>query len=184
MALSGELYRSLRQDIEADFEARRRELEDQRLRAIEALNEAWPKMGGSETDLTALATEVGDSLDKKTAVRVYQESPSISNSSSSRTVPMNAIRDEIESVLSNSETDIVTQSELKDRILRKYPNGKVPSIRAGVSRILSKRLEHGELELIEEGKAGMPNRYRKTRREEAQEPTEIETEDIALKPGS
>src|SRR5215212_7793857 len=99
MTLSADLYRSLRQDIETEFEARRRELEDARLKAIEVLNEAWPKMGGSEQDVAALAAEVRDSLADEIATSTAQDPTYTLNGSSVSKVSTKAIREEIESLL-------------------------------------------------------------------------------------
>jgi len=79
---------------------------------------------------------------------------------------MDVIRREIQEVLANTEPNgEVTQTEIKDRILSEYPDAKIPSVRSAISRILSSHLKQGELELMEEGKAGTPNRYRKKRTE-------------------
>lgn len=180
MTLGPELYKSLRQNIEADFDAQIRELEVRRHKAIEVLNEAWPKMGGSEEDLRTLAAELEAST--KDTVASSGEAVSQSNGSTGRTIPMKVVQDEVESYLSGTDTQIVTQTEIKDRLLSKYPNAKVPSIRSAISHFLSGLVEQGELELIEKGRAGKPNRYRKTAQKEAKE-EEPETGVFALRSG-
>jgi hypothetical protein len=77
------------------------------------------------------------------------------------------VRRVVQEAIANIEYNAeITQTDIKDRILSEYPDAKVPSVRSSISRILSSYLEHGGLELIEEGKAGSPNRYRKKRTEE------------------
>jgi hypothetical protein len=163
MSLSVELYKALRQNIEAEFEARIRELEVQRREAITALNEAWPKMGGSEEDLASF--EIDTTLPPAVeGSRVNMETAPAANGSSSRTVPMKVVRQEVNDVMSDERIHIVTQSEIKERILKKYPNSKVPSVRSAISHFLKDLTEGGALELIEKGQAGAPNKYRKTGR--------------------
>lgn len=163
MTLSVTLYEKLRRDIEADFEARKRELEGQRREAIKALNEAWPKMGGSKEDLLSFEMETTIAARPVSSKpNAYGDAAPAANGSSGRTVSMKAVRQEIDDVMSDEQIDIVTQSEIKERILKKYPDAKVPSIRSAISHFLGDLTKGGTLELVEKGKAGTPNRYRKT----------------------
>jgi hypothetical protein len=165
MTLSVQLYESLRRDIEAEFEARKRELDDQRREAIRVLNEAWPKMGGSAEDLLSFKMEK-TILARPAAPKpsAFGDGASEADGSSGRTVSMKAVRQEVDAVMLDERTDIITQTEIKDRILEKYPDAKVPSIRSAISHFLSALTKSGDLELIEKGSGGSPNRYRKTRR--------------------
>ena len=167
MTLNRNLLESFLRDIDADFQAQldarmekvRKELEVNRRKAIEALYKAWPQMGGSKKDLDVLAAEIETPLEDST---LKARKNGQSRHTQGRTVPMDVIRREVQEVLAQTEDNgIVTQSEIKDRILSEYPDGKVPSVRSAISRILSGYLERGELELEEEGKAGSPNKYRK-----------------------
>jgi hypothetical protein len=162
MTLSVKLYKSLRRDIEAEFEARKRELEDQRREAVRVLNEAWPKMGGSKEDLASFQIETALAESDKTSANT--ESGPVVSGSYSRTVPMKTVRQEIDTVMADGGIDVLTQSEIKERLLKKYPDAKVPSIRSAISHFLSELTKEGDLELIEKGRAGSPNKYRKTRR--------------------
>jgi hypothetical protein len=165
MTLSVTLYEKLRRDIDAEFEARKRELESQRREAVKALNEAWPKMGGSTEDLLSFEMETTISA-RSTSDKpnVYGDAAPVVNGSYSRTVPMKDVRHEVDAVILDERMDIITQTEIKDRILEKYPDAKVPSIRSAISHFLSAMTKNGDLELIEKGTGGSPNKYRKTRR--------------------
>lgn len=172
MTLKRDLLESFVRDIDANFQAEvdarmkevRRELEVDRRKAIEALYKAWPQMGGSEKDLDVLTVELQAPLDGLSSESSGNDRQS--KRSGGQTVPMNVVRQEVQEVLEQAEYDVVvTQTEIKDRIVDKYPDAKIPSVRSAISRLLSGYLEQGELELVEEGKAGAPNRYRKKRRE-------------------
>lgn len=174
MTLNRNLLESFLRDINADFQAQvdarmeevRKELEVHRRKAIEALYKAWPQMGGSKKDLDVLAAEIETPLEDAT---LKARKNGQSRHTQGRIVPMDVIRREVQEVLAQTEDNgIITQSEIKDRILREYPDGKIPSVRSAISRILSGYLERGELELDEEGKAGSPNKYRKVRSKERQ----------------
>jgi hypothetical protein len=159
MTLGPNLYKSIRQKIDADFDVEQSELDARRRKAIEALNEAWPKMGGSEEDLKTLSTEAFGR--KGSAVVSSREPVPQSNGSAGRTVPMKAIGVEVENFLDEVGTGMITQTEIKDRVLSKYPDAKMPSVRSAISHFLSDLTKQGKLELVEKGKAGSPHKYRK-----------------------
>jgi hypothetical protein len=169
MTLSSELYSALRQNIEDEFAARKRELEEQRRQAILALNEAWPKMGGSEEDLASLASVGGVATGRSSGVagvavvRAPRGGAPTPNGEPGRTIRRSVIEAEIEDVLSDEEIVVVTQTDIKDRILAKYPDAKVHSLRSAISHYLSELAKRGQLELVEKGKAGRPSKYRKNK---------------------
>jgi hypothetical protein len=169
--LRGELYKSLLRNIEAEFEARQRDLESERRKAIEALNEAWPKMGGSEQDLipVGVAATVSSPVEEREGDQ-WQEAgeaaPTRNGASPGRTIHMSVIREEVLKALSESDSDIVTQPELKERIMDKYPDADVARVASAISRCLTQLTKRGDLELVEKGRARAPHKYRKTKREE------------------
>jgi len=177
MTLKRDLLESFLRDIDTDFEAQlderlevvKKELEVNRRKAIEALYKAWPQMGGSEKDLDVLAAELKTPSDDST-FRLRRNGRRFKGSQGGqRTIPMAVIRQEVQEVVAQTEYNgIVTQTEIKDRILSKYPDAKVPSVRSAISRLLSGYLERGDLSLEEEGKSGSANKYRKKRTERNQ----------------
>jgi hypothetical protein len=173
MTLKRDLLESFLRDINHDFQAQldarmeeiRKELEVERRKAIEGLYNVWPQMGGAKEDLDVLATELEMPV-SDTSLEARRNGRQSKGSQGERTIPMNMIRQEIQGVLANTEYNSeVTQTYIKDRILSEYPDAKVPSLRSAISRLLSGYVERGELELLEKGKAGSPNRYRKKRTE-------------------
>jgi len=177
--LSTDLYKSLLRDIEAEFEARQRDLESERRRAIEALNEAWPKMGGSERDLVSTAVDVAVAEAVSSTVEESpieegahdqpqepgEDLPARNGASSGRTIHMTLIREEVLRALSDTEADVITQPEIKERVLDKYPDANVARAASGISRALTQLTKRGELELVERGTARAPHKYRKTNKE-------------------
>lgn len=179
MALRVQLYQSLRQDIDSELdaefdtelEALKKELEkkfeDKRRKAIEALNEAWPKMGGSEKDLALFTTEAQEPFITETTRTDAEEIEPTSNGSSvGRTIPMVTLREEAWKVLQDPEIDIVTQPDIRERILDKYPDAKVQSVRSVISMYLNTLAKQGDIELVEQGKAGSASKYRAKKRNE------------------
>jgi hypothetical protein len=173
MTLKRDLLESFLRDINIDFQAQldtrveeiRKEIDIERRKAIEALYNVWPQMGGAKKDLDVLAAELETPMGD-TSLETRRDGRQPTGSGGQRTIPMDVIRREIQEVLANTEPNgEVTQTEIKDRILSEYPDAKIPSVRSAISRILSSHLKQGELELMEEGKAGTPNRYRKKRTE-------------------
>jgi hypothetical protein len=173
MTLKRDLLESFLRDINNDFQAQldarmeeiRKELEVERRKAIEGLYNVWPQMGGAKKDLDVLEAELEMPV-SDTSLEARKNGRQSKGSQGERTIPMNVIRQEIQEVLANTEYNgEVTQTEIKDRILSEYPDAKVPSVRSAISRLLSGYVERGELELLEKGKAGAPNKYRKKRTE-------------------
>lgn len=184
MALDGNLYKSLVRNIdaqiEADLEAHiqaciddcKKEAEEKRHKAIKALNEAWPTMGGSEEDLVAFAAEVGTlSLSNEAEVDSSQEAAS-RNGSLNNAANKDVVEQELRDVLSDPEISIITQTEIRNRILDKYHNLNEASVRAAVNLHLRELTDQGKLELAEKGRAGRPSKYRKkVKKAEAEETT-------------
>ena len=170
MSLKRDLLENFLRDINADFEAQlnermeevRKELELSRRKAIEALYDTWPRMGGSRDDLDVLKAE----LDRGTgslAISGQKNGRQSGQAQGGITIPMRVIQEEIQQVLAEADSaDLITQSQIKDRILEKYPDAKLPSVRTAISHYLSDLTKRGGLELVEKGKAGTPHKYRKS----------------------
>lgn len=187
--LKADLYRSLlgsiNTEFDAELEAFTKGLESRRRKAIEALNEAWPKMGGSEEDLVLSVAEVADSspVKHKADGQRQEVAPTRNGSSPKRTIPTATIREEVQNALLGAEGEIITQGYLRERILRKYPDAKVGSLAPAISRTLSQLTERGELELVERGVAGAPHKYRKKRGQAEEARQARETEETLLRSG-
>lgn len=169
------LYKSWLQDIETESEARRKDLENDRRKAIEALNEAWLKMGGSERDLVSISAEdAASTVDEAPPTQegthnqlreTVEAAPTRNGTSSGRTIHMTTIRKEVLGALSDMEADVITQPEIKDRVLDKYPDANAARAASAISRALTQLTERGELELIQRGTARAPHKYRKVNKE-------------------
>ena len=170
--LRADLYQSLLQKVdaeihaefEAEYDALKRRFADQHRKAIEALNEAWPKMGGSEEDLISPTAEapIPSTVEEQPDNQRRETAPTRNGSSPGRTtIPTKVIREEVRSALQDADIEIITQSYLKDRILQKYPDAKITSLAPAISRTLSQFTAQGKLELIEKGVAGAPHKYRR-----------------------
>ncbi len=66
--------------------------------------------------------------------------------------------------MDDANVEIVTQTEIKNNLLREYPDAKLPSVRSAIANELLALREQGYIELVEEGRAGQPNKYRKVGR--------------------
>lgn len=156
-------YKSVRRKIEAGFETRLKRLEVERRRAIETLNEAWPKMGGSTKDITRFeAYEEAVPHGESTVVNHPRDDSPAPNSSFERTVPMKAVRRATQDVL-DDEIEVITQTVIQDRLLREHPDAEIQPLRVSISRLLRELKEQNKLILIEAGRGGVPNKYRKNR---------------------
>jgi hypothetical protein len=173
MTLKRDLLESFLRDINVDFQAQfdarveeiKKELDVERRKAIKSLYDVWPQMGGAKKDLDVLAAEL-ELPASDTSFEARKNGRQRKGAQGQRTIPMDVIRREVQEVIATTGyNDVITQTEVKDRILAQYPDAKIPSVRSAISRVLSGYLERGGLELIEEGKAGSPNVYRRGKME-------------------
>lgn len=149
--------------IQAKFEAEVKQAEEQRDKDIEDAHRWWLDHGGSEQDFASPPDEVAaPPVDDKPVARKLQRNRSKTNGSGGRTISKDIIQKFVRDVLADPSVDLVTQTEVKDRLLREYPDAKVPSVRSGITNELTALKDQGQLELAEEGRAGTPNKYRKT----------------------
>lgn len=155
-------YKSVLRTVERRFEIRQKRLDTERRQAIEALNEAWPKMGGSAEDIARFAAyqEAPPQIEKAVVHPPQDDAPTL-NGSSERTVPMKAVRRATEDILNDEATEIITQSLIQDRLLAEFPDAEIQPLRVSISRLLRQLKELNVLALVEEGRGGAPNRYRK-----------------------
>jgi hypothetical protein len=174
MSLQRETLESFLRDINLDFQAQldarmeviKKEIEVERRKAIERLYKVWPQMGGAKNDLDVLAAELQLPAEETNLETRSNGNRSHKQEGGDRTIPMSDVRRVVQEAIASIEYDAeITQTDIKDRILSEYPDAKVPSVRAAISRLLKDRLKRGELEIVEEGKAGSPNRYRKKKTE-------------------
>ena len=88
------------------------------------------------------------------------------------TVSKDVVLKFVDEVMNDPTVDVVTQTEVKDRILAHYPVSRdyLNSLRILIIGPLNELEEQGYLELVERASAGKPNKYRKTgKRPERQE---------------
>lgn len=153
-------YKSVRQKIESGFEARRKRLEAECRQAIETLNEAWPKMGGSKEDIARFERyHEAPVPDEDTGVPSPQSHSAVFNVSYKSAVPMRYVRRVTQDVLDDDEIEIVTQSVIQNRLLAEYPDAEIQPLRVSISRLLRELKEQDKLILIEEGRGGAPHKY-------------------------
>lgn len=173
MAFDADFYKSTVQridaEIEADLEIRiqacvedcKKQAEEKRRNAIEAFNEAWPKMGGSKEDLVAFVAESKTPSSSGTVEVDSSREVASRNGSLNQPANKDIVEQELRDVLSGPEIGIITQTGIRKRVLDKYPNRNEDSVRAVVNLYLSELVQQGKLEVVEKGKAGRPSKYRK-----------------------
>lgn len=174
--LDPEKYKALLRDADAAIEAQiRREFEPRRHRVWDHIHQVWLDLGGSEEAWDAL---VADALSGSSAARdirsqdTKHRSPRTNSSAGSR-VSQAVIQKYVDDAIADPDLEIVTQTEVKDQVLRDYPDAKVHSVRSAISTRLSELAREGELVLLEQGKAGSPSKYGKPQRSVA--PTQTES---------
>lgn len=157
--------------IEADYEATVREAKETIRRAKERrdalIEEAreWAQ-GNNSTEMGLPGT-----LENDKALSPVKGTPhtngAVSNDSSENVenmVSKDIVLKFVDEVMADPEVDIVTQPLIKERILAHYPVSKknINNLRILIIYPLNELVEQGYLELVEQAKAGKPNKYRKT----------------------
>lgn len=146
--------------IQAQHQAKVDSANQWRDREIEDARAWFRERGGSDRDFDSLSNKVtaNGSTDQETP----QQSPPKTDGPSGRTVSTDVIIRYVYEVLNDFSVEVVTQTEAKNRLLEDYPDAKVPSVRSGIANYLRALRQRGYLDLIEEGRAGQPNKYRRT----------------------
>ncbi len=164
--------------IEAAYEAEVKQAEKRRAENIAKTRQWWIASGGSEKDVPeslnglAIAIGVGSPIgtafttpvvkqETASAPRKPRRNRSKANGSGGRTIPKEVIQFFVQDVLTDPDVSIVTQTEIKDRLLREHPDANIPSVRSAIAHALSDLKGDGHLELVEKAWAGSPNKYRK-----------------------
>lgn len=176
MTLNAQRYKSLREDVESGFDLREKDLREQlraleseRLEAVKLLNETWPKLGGSEEDIVAF--ESGQPVpsingqDANGTTQGQDDAPAPGRLIGRFSGVQGPLVDRyVQRVMADPEIVIVTQTEIKDRILADFHvnKGALNSLRVSITMRLNELVERGYLELVEKARAGQPNKYRKT----------------------
>ena len=143
--------------IQSQHQARVDAANQWRDQEIEEARAWFTERGGSDRDFDSLSNKVtanGSTDQGATQVKT--------NGSGRRTIPMEVIKTFVHRVLSDLSVEDVTQTVVKDRLLVEYPDAKIPSIRSAIANELLDLKRTGYLVLVEEGRAGQPNKYRRT----------------------
>jgi hypothetical protein len=160
-------YKAFRRRIETGYAALQKRIDVERHQAIEALNEAWPKMGGSEKDIARFEKyHEAPSRGESTVTHDPKHEVSTLNGSykrSSTTIPMNDVRKAALDVWADDEIETITQTIIQHRVLAEYPHADVQRLRVYISRLLRELEGQNMITLIEKGKGGNPSKYRKNK---------------------
>lgn len=156
--------------IQAKFEAEVKQAEEQRDKDIEDAHRWWLEHGGSEQDFATPPDEIAippvdDSppVDDRTVARVPRRTRARTNGSGGRTISKSVVQKFVREVMDDPDVEAISQTVIKDRLLREYPDAKIPSVRSAITNELTELRGQGRLELVEQGRAGTPNKYKKTR---------------------
>lgn len=159
--------------INAEYEATVREAKETIRRAeelrdalIAGARESAQDKDGTVTDLPVPPKE-GEA--PPSVESTPQGDGAVANGSGS-TVSKHTVLSFVDEVMADPTVDIVTQTEVRERIMASHPVSKshLNSLRIQIVMRLNELEEAGFLELVERARAGKPNKYRKTgkRREE------------------
>lgn len=158
--------------INAECEAEIKQAEQRRDRKI-AYYRAWwiEEFGGSEEDFPSEPKEANATSPSEHVIsRAPQEEARVSANGSARrtatqkgqTVPQKVVWSYVDSTLADPSVEIVSQTIVRERVVRDYPEAKLPSIRSAIANRLTELHKGGKLELVEEARGGEPNKFRRT----------------------
>ncbi len=157
--------------IRAEYDAEVRQAAVRRDKKIADFRNWWLKVGGSEEDFPNDPKEANvPSPSEHEISRVPQEeSKSAANGSTGRavtqkgqTVPQKVVWSYVDSTLADPSVEIISQTVIRERVVRDYPEAKLPSIRSAIANRLTELNKQGKLELVEEARGGEPNKFRRT----------------------
>jgi len=150
--------------VNAEYEAAMKRAEEMRAKKYARIRNWWLEEGGSEQDLDFAPSKVSASPVAETPVaRKSRQTRARANGSGGQTISKSVIQEFVGQFMDDPNIEVVSQTDIKDKVLREYPDAKVPSVRSAITNELVALKDQGQLELVEEGRAGTPNKYRKTR---------------------
>ena len=153
--------------IEAEYQDKVRSHNQWRDQEIESARKFWvPLLEGGETEESFASLNNGIAQEtpanRISTQKSSQQVQAKPNGAGGRTIPTEVIKRYVGEVIHDPNVEIVTQTEIKDRLLREFPDAKLPSVRSGIANELYALRQTGHLELVEKGRAGQPNKYRET----------------------
>lgn len=173
-----EEYEAWLRDVTAGIDERIRSLQAQRSELREHVHQIWLGLEGSEevwASIAAKATEavtVEPTEKQETQQRQVRPRSRRASSSGGTKVSRSMVNEYVEGVLADPEIEIITQTEIKARILQNHPDSKVHSLRSAIHMRLNELIDEGRLVKLETGKAGSPSKYVRARADS----TEIQLE--------
>ena len=162
------LYDKMKADIENDFEIRRRALELERERALKAFDKFWADAGGEEPP-------PHDTLGEAASEKLWEAFNGASNvvqedwgshrrnflaRYNAALASKPSIKAEVLEILAEMRDRTITQTEVRERYMERYPDVEAAKIRPSISHALRNLKDAGVLNLVEEGVAGAPHKYR------------------------
>ena len=154
--------------INAEYEAEVREphqiIERAKARRDALIEQAHESMQGKSGRASYLpALPRGDEASSPVGTRP-RRNVTATNGSTRNIVSRDTVLTYVHKVMGDPTVDIVTQTEIKDRILEHYPVSEdyLNSLRIQIVTSLNELEGQGYLELVERARAGKPHKYRKT----------------------
>lgn len=171
--------------IEAEYQNRIKPHSQWRDQEIENARKLWATLlehSESEEDFASLGNGVTGKAPISGAVPQGspQQTHAKTNGSGGSRIPTEVIKKYVSEVMSDPDVETVTQPEIRNRLLRDYPDAKLPSIRSAIANHLAELKDQGKLKLVEEGKAGRPNQFRKIGTGYAEVSIKFEDEELRI----
>lgn len=151
--------------IDAEYEADVRAAKERRDKRIAQAHE-WLRSMGNPAAYPTTTPKEDEIPSSAESVNVHAPlgNGAAANGSGGSVVLKDIVPRFVNEVMVDPTVNIVTQTDIKDRILAHYavPDDSVNSLRVTITTHLNELVEQGYLELVEKAKAGRPNKYRKT----------------------
>lgn len=158
--------------INAECDAEIKQAEQRRDKKIADFRAWWvEKFGGSgedfpnapkETNATSPSEHAISSVPQEESKVAANGSAGRSASQNGQTVPQKAVWGYVDGTLADPNVEIISQTVVRERVVRDYPEAKLPSIRSAIANRLTELNKQGKLELVEESRGGEPNKFRRT----------------------
>lgn len=120
------------------------------------------KDSATQDDVESNSISLDGKIDDEAWIRDdAHEETRLDDASSERVSLRHIVREQAQKVLADPNVDVITQTVLKQSVLRAYPDVKASSLRRAISKVLNELVEQGKLELADRGTGGSLHKYSK-----------------------
>ncbi|WP_152670652.1 hypothetical protein [Rubrobacter aplysinae] len=161
---NSEFFRYAVSGIHSEYDEEVRQAAARRDEKIEKFRAWWIEKFGDSEEINAVSPSEHaiSGISQEDSRAAANGSAKRTETKKGQTVPQKVVWGYVDSTLADPSVEIISQTVVRERVVRDYPEAKLPSIRSAIANRLTELHKQGKLELVEEARGGEPNKFRRT----------------------